>query len=93
MNPHTPSSYTPGREYCRGAARGNRTEKGGTGVTTKWYWYGLGSQALDESDGSGNVTDEYIYFGSQRVAHLTVSSGLTDFYVADHLGTSRALLQ
>ncbi|MGB6843420.1 MAG: RHS repeat-associated core domain-containing protein [Candidatus Acidiferrales bacterium] len=72
---------------------GNRSVKGGTGVTTQWYWYGLGSQALDESDGNGNVTDEYIYFGSQRVAHLGVSSGLTDFYVADHLGTSRTLLQ
>jgi hypothetical protein len=32
----------------------------------KIYWYGAGSQVLDESDASGNVTDEYIYFGGDE---------------------------
>jgi hypothetical protein len=40
----------------------------------KIYWFGAGSQVLDESDASGNVTDEYIYFGGKRIAHQVVST-------------------
>jgi RHS repeat-associated protein len=57
----------------------------------KIYWYGAGSQVLDESDASGNITDEYVYFGGKRVAHRVVSSNSFFFYVEDMLGSSRAL--
>lgn len=57
----------------------------------KIYWYGAGSQVLDESDASGNITDEYIYFGGRRIAHRAVSSNTFYFYVEDMLGSSRAL--
>jgi RHS repeat-associated protein len=57
----------------------------------KIYWYGAGSQVLDESDASGNITDEYVYFGGKRVAHRVVSSNSFYFYVEDMLGSSRAL--
>jgi RHS repeat-associated protein len=69
--------------------RGNRTEKAGL----KFYWYGLGSEVLDESDTSGNITDEYVYFGSERIAHLSQPSGTVYYYQADFLGTARALVQ
>jgi RHS repeat-associated protein len=57
----------------------------------KIYWYGAGSQILDESDASGNITDEYIYFAGKRIAHRVVSSNTFYFYVDDLLGSSRAL--
>jgi RHS repeat-associated protein len=57
----------------------------------KIYWFGAGSQVLDESDTSGNITDEYIYFGSKRIADRVVSSDSYFFYAEDMLGSSRAM--
>ena len=45
---------------------GNRISKS-TGET---YWYGLGGEILSETDGQGNLTDEYVFFGGKRVAHI-----------------------
>lgn len=45
---------------------GNRVSKS-TGET---YWHGLGGEILGETDGQGNTTDEYIFFGGKRVAHI-----------------------
>jgi hypothetical protein len=55
----------------------------------KLYWYGSGSEILDESDATGNVTSEYIFFGGKRLARRVVSSGQIQYYFADHLGSSR----
>jgi RHS repeat-associated protein len=74
-------------------ADGNRLEKETGSTPTKMYWYGSGSTALDESDGSGNVTDEYVFFGSRRIAHILATSGVVDYYIDDSLGTSRTLVQ
>jgi RHS repeat-associated protein len=60
-------------------------------VPTKLYWYGAGSEILDESDPSGNITDEYVYFGGKRVAHSVVSSGSIYYYGEDFLGSSRVI--
>jgi RHS repeat-associated protein len=57
----------------------------------KLYWYGAGSEILDESDLSGNITDEYVFFGGKRVAHRVVSSGSIYYYAEDFLGTSRVM--
>ena len=54
------------------------------------YWYGAGSDALDETDLSGNLTNEYIYFAGRRVARRDSSSNIY-FYLEDHLGTSRVI--
>ena len=67
---------------------GNRVMKTGS----KIYWYGLSSEPLAESDTSGNFTDEYILFGGARVAHRVVSSNSVYYYVQDHLGTSRMMV-
>jgi len=62
----------------------------------KLYWYGAGSDPLDETDLAGNTNNstfnEYIFFGSRRVARRD-SSGNVFYYVADHLGTSRSIVQ
>jgi hypothetical protein len=43
---------------------GQRVRKSGG----KLYWYGAKGEVLTESDLSGNITDEYVFFGSQRIA-------------------------
>ncbi len=45
---------------------------------------------LDESDAAGNITDEYIFFGSERIA-CRKSTGEVNYYFADHLGTARVV--
>jgi RHS repeat-associated protein len=63
---------------------GNRVQKS----NGKLYWYGMSSDPLWESDASGNITFEYIFFGGKRVARRD-SAGNVNYYIADHLGTSR----
>ncbi|HXO00272.1 MAG TPA: RHS repeat-associated core domain-containing protein [Candidatus Acidoferrales bacterium] len=65
---------------------GHRVEKS----NGKLYWYGTGSDPLMETDLSGNLTDEYIFFGGKRIARRD-SSGNIVYYAADHLGTSRVV--
>jgi RHS repeat-associated protein len=71
------------------APSGDRVQKS----NGKIYWYGAGSQILDESDASGNVTSEYVYVGGIRVARRDVASGNVFFYVADLLGSARGIVQ
>ena len=59
----------------------------------KIYWYGAGSEILDESDTSGNFTDEYVFFGGKRIAHRSVSSNTIYYYAEDLLGTTRTMVQ
>ncbi|HXP68610.1 MAG TPA: RHS repeat-associated core domain-containing protein [Candidatus Dormibacteraeota bacterium] len=66
---------------------GNRVQKS----NGKIYWYGAGTEILDESDASGNITDEYIFFGGKRVAHRTVSGNSISYYAEDFLGTTRVM--
>jgi RHS repeat-associated protein len=55
------------------------------------YWYGLGTDPLSESDASGNLTNEYIFLNGARIAMLQLSSSTVNYYVADHLGSSRVV--
>jgi RHS repeat-associated protein len=59
----------------------------------KIYWYGMGADPLDESDGQGNFTDEFVFFNGQRIARRNVASGNIYYYFSDHLGTSRVTVQ
>jgi RHS repeat-associated protein len=67
---------------------GNRLLKS----TGKAYWYGAGSEILDESD-LANITDEYVFFRGKRIAHRSVSSGTIYYYEEDMLGSSRTIVQ
>jgi RHS repeat-associated protein len=79
---------------------GNRVEKymlntQGQTVFQELYWYGGGSAPLDETDGTGSTTDsafnEYVFFNGARTARR--NSGGVYYYFADHLGTSREIVQ
>jgi RHS repeat-associated protein len=58
----------------------------------KLYWYGLGSDPLDETDAAGNTNNasffEYVFFGGKRIARRD-STNAVSYYFADHLGTAR----
>jgi RHS repeat-associated protein len=67
---------------------GNRVEKSNGTI----YWHGAGGDALDESNLSGSLANEYIFFGGQRIARRDPSSNV--FYnFADHLGTARSIAE
>jgi RHS repeat-associated protein len=76
-------------EKCVAATSTTPCPTSGTNGTL--YWRGRGSDTLDETDLSGNVVEEYIYFNGQRVARREVSgSGGTiavHYYFSDHLGS------
>jgi RHS repeat-associated protein len=67
------------------------------------YWFGVGGEVLAESDLSGNLTGEYVYFGGQQIARLDASVFVTSgtwagtrpayFYLADRLGTARMIVK
>ncbi len=53
------------------------------------YWNGVGTDAISESDLSGNITAEYIFFNGSRVARVDRPSLLVHHFLRDHLGSSR----
>jgi RHS repeat-associated protein len=57
------------------------------------YWGGgSGDDALAESDLSGNISAEYIFFNGQRVARVDRPSLKVHYFVDDQLGSSRLLV-
>jgi RHS repeat-associated protein len=62
----------------------------------KVYWYGMGSDALDETDATGatnnSAFNEYIFLEEKRIARRD-SSNSVFYYFADHLRTSRVMVQ
>jgi len=54
------------------------------------YWYGTSSDPLLETGSSGNLLNEYIFFSGKRTARRD-SSGNIEYYVADYLGSARAV--
>lgn len=60
------------------------------GASSRLYWYGSGNEVLAETDAAGNTTNEYIFFGGQRIADVPVGSTPV-YYVSDMLNTSRVV--
>ncbi len=50
---------------------GRRVEKS-NGTPYILYWYDTGNNVLDETDGSGKLTNEYIYFSGKRIARRQI---------------------
>ena len=67
---------------------GQRVEKSSGTI----YWHGAGGEALDESNLSGTLTNEYIFFGGARIARRDSSSNVF-YYFSDHLGTARSIAE
>jgi RHS repeat-associated protein len=57
-----------------------------SGATGTLYWRGLGSDTLRETDLAGNLQNNYIFFGGERVARSD-SAGAPHYYFSDHLGS------
>lgn len=55
------------------------------------YWTGMGSDTLAESDSSGNMLKEYIFFNGKRVARRDLSDGSVKYYFSDHLGSASVI--
>ncbi len=58
-----------------------------SGTNGTLYWMGTGTAALNESDLSGNILEQYVFFGGQRVARRDVSTNTVHYYFSDNLGT------
>jgi RHS repeat-associated protein len=67
-------------------ADGKRVKKA-SGSTGTLYWTGTGSEALAESDLSGNFQHEYIFFGGKRMARRDADNSV-HYYFASHLGST-----
>jgi RHS repeat-associated protein len=51
------------------------------------YWAG----GVAESDSSGNITSEYVFFAGARIARRDVATGNVYYYLSDHLGSSNVV--
>ncbi len=52
------------------------------------YWTGVGSENMAESDLSGSINAEHIYFRGMRVARRDLPSNQVHFYLGDHLNSN-----
>ena len=80
------ASCTAGVTYTYNGDDARVKKSGGT-----MYWGGEQGDALAESDLSGNLTSEYIFFGAKRLARRDVSSGNIYYFFSDHLGSSNVV--
>jgi RHS repeat-associated protein len=55
------------------------------------YWPGPGGEVLAETDLSGNINAEYVYFNGSRLARIDRPSGTVHYYFSDHLGSASAI--
>jgi RHS repeat-associated protein len=70
-------------------ADGVRTERANGSVGTM-YWPGAGG-TLSETDLTGTINEEYIYFNGQRIARVDKPSGTAHYYYSDHLGSASVI--
>ena len=67
---------------------GNRVEKSNGTL----YWYGPGGEVLDETNLTGSLTNEYVFFAGKRVARRDASGNIY-YYAEDFIGSSRVITQ
>ena len=67
---------------------GKRVEKS----TGTLYWTGAGADVLSESNLSGTINEEYVFFNGLRVSKIDRPSNTSHVFLADHLESSRMSL-
>ncbi|MGD1210463.1 MAG: RHS repeat-associated core domain-containing protein [Candidatus Acidiferrales bacterium] len=67
---------------------GSRVEKSSGTL----YWYGPDNNVLEETNLSGGLVNEYVFFGGQRIGRRDYSNNVY-YYATDHLGTSRVMAE
>jgi RHS repeat-associated protein len=70
-------------------ADGNRVEKS-NGSTGTIYWY-MSPGIIPESDLSGNLKSEYVFFDGERVARKDFPSNTVSYYFSDELKTASVI--
>lgn len=70
-------------------ADGNRVKKS-NGTTGTLYWY-MSPGIVAESDLSGNLKSEYVFFNGERVARRDYPAGSVAYYFSDHLKTASVI--
>ena len=55
------------------------------------YWPGPSGEILTETDLSGNINEEYIFFNGKRIARVDRPSGTVHYYFSDHLGSASVI--
>jgi RHS repeat-associated protein len=70
-------------------AEGNRVEKS-NGSTGTLYWY-MAPGIVAESDLSGNLQSEYVFFDGERVARKDFPNNTVSYYFSDRLNTTNVV--
>jgi RHS repeat-associated protein len=70
-------------------ANGNRVRKS-NGTSGTLYWYMLPG-VVAESDLSGTLRSEYVFFNGQRVARRDMATGSVEYYFSDNLKTAAVI--
>ncbi len=86
------SSTSTGFSYTYDAD-GNRVQKTNTNVnpaTGTLYWY-MSPGIVAESDLSGNLQSEYVFFDGERVARKDFPGNAVSYYFSDHLKTASVI--
>jgi RHS repeat-associated protein len=71
-------------------ADGNRVEKSG-GTSNTLYWYGAAG-IIAESDLSGTLKSEYVFFNGKRLARIDLLGGTVHYYLSDHLNSTSMVI-
>jgi RHS repeat-associated protein len=69
-------------------ADGKRVEKSNGTL----YWYGTSGDPMVETDASGNLAYEYIFFDGKRIAYRN-SLNHVNYYFANHLGSATVMTE
>lgn len=70
---------------------GERVKKTGGNATATIYWRLLPGEVMAESDTSGNLKSEYIFFSGARIARRDLPS-TAHYYLSDNLGSSSVVV-
>ena len=70
-------------------ADGNRVKKT-SGTSATLYWY-MSPGIVAESDISGVLKSEYVFFDGERIARKDFPAGSVSYYFSDHLKTASVI--
>jgi len=84
--------YNPQAEYTYWYdADGVRIRKAASATLGTMYWPGPNGEYLMETNGSGTISEEYIYFNGARIARVDRPSGMVHYYFSDQLGSASVI--